>query len=433
MECLIVQRTDYSPATSPSLDQQSDALHKGLGRAVQWAMAGQMDEALLLEACLYDKRFDVTVNEYRGDWLWQIMQAVHREERFRAAIFEALNSLVEDDAAQLCQLGFHYAAKGDDAFRSRLYQIVEEKPFADLRWLGEEEIIRLDGKEGVLFAVRLRGRQLANRDWDWDDSVLMDASVERLGEEQVVQLLEAVDPPVKRFREAWLKTKSEADPQAHAAQMQQIPVSDIISAAESPSIEHPNFRGWGVWANEDDLQMVLERLLAAHEPRVVINYLKVFSRRAFPRIVPELISLSQHSDPEVRRWTFNALENNSHPLIRELAEHELKMGGPGGLALGLFVKNYQEGNEQQIFDLTELPDDRNQLHGLLMDIVKILEENPQADCTRLGLVAYALNPCGKCRYYAARLLRDRQVAPTWLIEESRFDSEPDTRKLFIEP
>jgi hypothetical protein len=68
-----------------------------------------------------------------------------------------------------------------------------------------------------------------------------------------------------------------------------------------------------------------------------------------------------------------------------------------------------------------------------MDATKILEENPQADCSQLGLAVYALTPCGNCRASAAKLLCNRKVAPPWLTEECRFDSEEDTRKLVTEP
>lgn len=431
--------TGFSPPTLPSLDQQRDALHKGLGRSMTWATTGHLDEATFLEACLHDWRFELSVEEYRGDWLWQIMQAAHKEDQFRAAIFEALNHLAEDDAAQLCQLGFHYAMAGDDAFRSRLYQIVEEKPLADVRHLGEEEIVRLDGDEAFLFAARLRGRQLENRDWDWDDSVLIDESVKRLGEDRVRISLEAEsDEATRRFREAWIRAKSDSEETknarpTHADKMKQIPVADIIAAAESPETPYPYLRGWGRWANENDLEMVFERLLSSHEPRIIANYLKVFSGREFPRIVPELVSLSQHNDLDVRRRAISALENSSHPLVRELAEDELKKGVPGGLALGLLVKNYQDGDEQRIMDLVALPDDAEEQHWLLKDATKILEENTKADCSQLGVAAYVLIPCSFCRHFAAKLLRDRQVAPPWLTEECRFDSEPDTRKLFIEP
>ena len=57
-----------------------------------------------------------------------------------------------------------------------------------------------------------------------------------------------------------------------------------------------------------------------------------------------------------------------------------------------------------------------------MDVIKVLENNPEADCSRLGVIAYASTPCENCRFHAARLLLDRHVAPGWLTEECRFDS-----------
>lgn len=432
---------DFSPTTSPTLEQQRDALRKGLGRAMIWAKNGHLDDVILLDACLHDWRFELSVEHHRGDWLWQIMQSAHVEDQFRVAVYDALNNLVEDDAVQLCQLGFHYAANGDEAFWKRLYNIVEEKPFAELRYLGEEDVIRLDGEDALRFAVKLRGSQLANRDWDWDDSVLMDDSIERLGEDRVRQSLElALDQDSKRFREAWIKVEADSEKRegsrprsAHADEMKQIPVADVINAAESPEAKFPYYRGWGRWAEDDVLNMVFERLLAAQEPKVIANYLKVFSGREFPRIVPDLISLSQHGDVEVRRRAISALENSSHSLVRHLAEDELEKGVPDGLALGLFIKNYQDGDEQRIMDLAAIPENTEQQHWLLNDATKILEENPQADCSHLGVAVYTLIPCSFCRHFAAKLLRDRQAAPAWLIEECRFDAEVNTQKLFLEP
>ena len=321
---------DYSPATSPSLDQQRDALHKGLGRAMTWAMAGRLDEATLLDACLHDWRFDRMVNEYRGDWLWQLMKAVHAEDRFRATLFEALNDLAEDDAAQLCQLGFHYATKGDGAFRSRLYKIVQDKPFTDMRYLGEEEIIRLDGGDAFLLALGIRGRQLENREWDWDDSALMDETIKQLGEEQVNDLIGATaDKAIKLFCDRWHQEKSnakqeEASGPTSLEKTRQMSAGEIISAVESTVKNRATIHIWGRHANEDDLETVFQFLLSAHDPKVVSNSLMVFSSREFPRIVPELVSLSQHNDIDIRRRAISALENSSHPLVRKVAEDELK-------------------------------------------------------------------------------------------------------------
>src|SRR2546430_30277 len=88
-------------------------------------------------------------------------------------------------AGQLCELAKHYAKQGDSAFLTRLYEIVERKPFIDSPWLGEEEIIELDGESALVFAIEVRGRGLANREWAWDDERLIEQAIERFGEDPV--------------------------------------------------------------------------------------------------------------------------------------------------------------------------------------------------------------------------------------------------------
>jgi hypothetical protein len=63
---------DFSPPINPTLDQQSDGLKKGLGRALKWATRGVLSTGALLEACLHDQRFDRQDEDNRGEWLWKI-------------------------------------------------------------------------------------------------------------------------------------------------------------------------------------------------------------------------------------------------------------------------------------------------------------------------------------------------------------------------
>jgi hypothetical protein len=425
---------DYSPPASPSLEPQRDALQKGLGRALQWALNGQLQEEPLLEACLRDQRFDVLVDDPRRDWLWRIIQAVGAKDRFRVPILHALYDLSDQSSAnQLCGLARCYAETGDETFRSRLYDLVEQKPFPQSPWLGEEEIIALDGEQAFLFAAGVRGRSLANRGWDWDDRNLIDLAVQRLSEAQVFNLLTASsDPAVRRFRESWHDEKERMantpQAEAHESRMKATPVDEIIRAANSES-NCAWFRGWGRYADEAALQGVLRHLQAAQEPKVITNLLKVFAARALPEFDSRLIELGQHLDEEVRRRALCALEQNTHPLIREFALVELLAGVQDGAAVGLFINNYRLGDEDRILEAMEVSADVCDLHWLLMDVTKVLEKNPEADCSRLGVIAYALTPCENCRYSATRLLYQRQAAPQWLQQECRYDSAKECREL----
>jgi hypothetical protein len=433
-----VKFDDYSPPTSPSLDHQRDALKKGLGRALQWALTGRLDAEALLEACLRDQRFDGQIEDPRGGWLWQMVRSVGATERFRVPILHALYDLADAGSeTQLCQIARRYAEAGDETFRARLYQIVEQKPVADSPWLGEAEILTLDGEQAFLFAARVRGRFLEGRGWEWDDGSLIDLAAERFGEEHVNRLLDASsDGAVSRFRESWRQEKQNKPEQhdhhhSHKERMAAISVQEIFRAAEGDS-KCFWFRGWGMHADHADLVAVLHRLWLVHEPGVIANLLRVFSAHALPEFDARLLKLCHHDD-EVRRRAFAALAQNTHQLVREFALTELRKGFGDGSVVALFINNFSQGDEHRILEVMELPDDECELHWLLMDVIKLLENHPEADCSRLGVISYASTPCENCRFYAARHLLNQHAAPGWLKEECQFDSGEDCRKLVSSP
>lgn len=426
---------DYEPSASPSLEQQRDALRKGLGRSRLWALAGRLDDEPLLEACLQDHRYDWQIDATRGDWLWEMIQAVGAADRFRVPILHALYELSGPDSAdQLCQLARCYGMLGDEAFRSRLYEIVEQKPFPGYSpCFGEEEIILLDGEPAFLFAAKMRGRSLSVPG-EWDDGTLGHFAIERFGEIRVNELLDgSSDPEIAFFRECWRRTELNWVEQrrkgSQDGRMAAISVAEIFREAEGES-QCYRLGVWGKHASEADLRIILQRLWTEQEPRIVAKLLRVFSRRALPNFDGRLIEMCKHSDEELRWTAFRALSQNTNPLIREFALNELESGLRDESLADVFIKNYRQGDERRILEALEIPADRDDLHGLLHAVIDVLDKNSQADCSQLGLVCYALTPCGNCRFRCARHLLKQQAVPQWLIEECRHDSSEECQRLF---
>ncbi|GAC1465969.1 MAG: hypothetical protein NVSMB9_06050 [Isosphaeraceae bacterium] len=433
-----MQLVDFSPPSSPSLIQQRDALRKGLGRAMQWARTRRLDDDMLLEACLRDLRYNTQVEESRGEWLWQMIRAVEAVDRFRIPILHALYELCDERSAnQLCKLACHYAAGGDSTFLKRLYEIVQRKPIVDSLWLGEDELIHLEGETGFLFAARVRGKSLPNRAWEWDDNLLVEHAIGRFGERRVNMLLEnTTDQALKTFRECLYRqketeTRRKPEP-SYREKMRAITVDDILAAAEANEVGFSLFRGWGMHAAAADFEIMLQHLWSAREPKVIANLLMVLAHRAAPRFDARLFELCRHGDTRVRRRAHLALEKIEHPLIREFALGELEKGVCDGPVIGLFARNYQSGDERGILEAIKLPKEDYELHSSLRNVIKVLEANPAADCSQLGVIAYASTPCELCRTDAARLLHQQHVAPGWLTEESRFDSHEENRELAAE-
>jgi hypothetical protein len=182
-------------------------------------------------------------------------------------------------------------------------------------------------------------------------------------------------------------------------------------------------------ADVADLGVVLRQLWKSADPHVISNLLKVFSNRPLPTFDARLIELCEHGDSEVRRCAFNALQNNEHALIRAFGLSQLEKGVCDGLVVGLFVRNFQRGDEQRILRGLELPDDDYERHLLLMNVIKVLNSNPDADGAQLGITVYASTPCGMCREDSVELLLRHHAAPEWLTEECRFDAVEGCREL----
>src|SRR5207249_1810995 len=121
-------------------------------------------------------------------------------------------------------------------------------------------------------------------------------AIKRLGEGQVIQLLDnSTDAAINRFQSVWrqeMNKKAGRQPVcSHAERVRAIPVNEIISTAEADGTGFGLFRGWGMHADPADLESVLQRLWSAHDPKVIANFLKVFSNRALPRFDARLIGL----------------------------------------------------------------------------------------------------------------------------------------------
>lgn len=400
---------------------------------MQWARSGRLADETLLDACLHDKRYDSQCEDNRGGWLWSLIVATGAVERFRAPILTSFRQAAEEpEVHQLCELAFRYAESGDSEFEDNLYEFVRQRRVSDCPWAGEEQLLALGGDTAFRFIVQIRGELLEDHEWDWDDGAIVDRAIEKLGKDRVVRLLDdSTDVATRRFADAWKQRQfpcAKHGRQSHVERMRAISDSDVLEAVYGADKCYW-LRGWGRHAGLGDLGTIVHVLRTASDPTIITKLLRVFCRRALPRFEPWLIELCRHDDEDVRRWALQALEMNSHPLVREFALSELHRGGANSHAVGLFTRNYVKGDEERLFELIELPEDDDLRHTMLFDLLDVLTENSEADCSQLAVIAYFQMPCEICRFKAVKLLVGQHVAPQWMIEECRHDSDTGCRAL----
>ena len=284
-----------------------------------------------------------------------------------------------------------------------------------------------------MFAAGIRGKRLQSNDEEWDDFGLIYDAVEAHSEEHVVRLLsESADSNVQFFFDAWQnsvarKLNQDQDRRmSYKDQMQSRSADDVIRASKES--DRPVWlRGWGQYADELSLTAVLNAVWDTNDPSEIGWLLQVFAQTPLPIFDRRLILLCEHEDFDVRRRAIKVLEENTHPEIRHFAL-ELLHGESAHLAVGLLIKNFASGDEIGIVDLLcKSKSAPEELHRTCLDVIKVLEKNADADGASLALLAYFMTPCQICRGSASDLLKKYGTAPSWLIEELRFDAETTYR------
>lgn len=423
---------DFSPPLHPTPDQQLDALQKGLGRAMQWAGSGVLSQEPLLNACLHAPEYGF---EYRGKWLWNIICSTNLVRRLRRPVLAALKAVErEEDAAQLCELGYRYACNGDEAFTKLLFDIFEQQRFPDNPLLGMSKLLLLREEEAVHFIARQRGRRLVTHDWNSYDDEFVECAIDCFEKSDALEiLLRSPEPDIHRFALAWqvrIKTPTDEETPRKGS----IPLFSLASASDAFKVPLKD-RGtdWWMWwwfdAKEDDLKILTEQLRSEQDAAVLVTILQAFWFLQNPPFEPRLIELCSHPDGNVRRWAIKAMAKFSNPIVRDFALQRIQDRALGKTVVTLFAKNFERGDEDRLLHQLELPVDINERVEMLNGLFTVLKENETADGARLGQIVYFHTPSENCRYSIAELLHQRQIAPTWLSEECCSDANPDCRKL----
>jgi hypothetical protein len=304
-------------------------------------------------------------------------------------------------------------------------------------WLGEEEVMRLDGDEGFLLALRRHAVDLQSREWEWFDGALVDNARKILGEQHVTDLLAAIcanEPIAGHFvelldRESKPPKDPEANRDAYRAELASVTVDDIIAAAESLEKTRARFRGWGRQAASGDLEAVLERMLRCQSSESLQRFLQVFAVRQLPHFDSRILDLCQHEDLQVRRRATTAAAINRNAEVRKFAINKLDDPEYQGAAIEMLVKNYERGDEQTVLDAIVLPEDDCDRHWMLLSLLKLIEDNSAAEYHGAAELIYEQTPCSRCRCWAVKLLAERDALPKQIWAECQFDVEPDTRAL----
>lgn len=425
-----------------------------MAHVLRYGAAG-LEEALL-HACAWCPVFDPQCEESRAGWIVDMVSRAALGERAVEAIEEARDrgapAAAFWDLDHRCSVQKELAERAVPGARDLLHSMLARQPdTADI--VGAEQIVELDGADGLMTVARRLGQWLAQ-----DSSFLVDGEPIHVFDERhgqgaglaVLARARAQDPDVARFLsrledatredEGRLKVPHRLAPDArqrYVERVQSITAADVIALVRAdPEDRCFWLNGWGRWADADARDLVFAALLEEVEPRRIARFLRVFSLCGPPRFDERLLGWVDVQEGDVSTRAVRVLAHVSDPRVRELAIRLLARTDTarGGVQLlrGSFLPGDHRLIEAALEERSGVPPERvdeTELHWLLMDVVELFEAHPSREAAPSVRFVYEHTPCANCRLKALEILASTESLTPWIVDEARLDASDEIREL----
>jgi len=417
------------------------AIINGLGRAVLWVRDHPWEPHTdaIQHVCLHNTAYDAQCEGSRAQYVYEIVRLTNNPARFAEIAAKALIEAREYwDIYQLFHLNRLFAQAGHAGARDALYDKFKQNDGVE-HFVGADELIELDGFNGLLFVLdRIGGWAEMHPDY-WEDGSLLRAAQERLGPEVTSTLQKAAEakPGIRRY----LKLVEEAA-QRKESQRYQKSSSDfhkLVSFTYSEMRDkilsaHGDIplgwlHSWGKRASEDSIRFAAAALLDEPDEKMLLAYLRIFNLRAFPLKHERLIELATSQNSDVATASRRALRHVQSDLVRKLALDLIRAGGTDSDAIRLLVKNYGADDHILIESALDRQANENDFHWTAHRAVDVFRANPQAPALAPLLKIYEKCRCSLCRNGAVKIMVERRIIPPPILEECLHDSNEDIRQI----
>lgn len=419
------------------------ALRDGRGAALQHVLAHGLDgiEDLVLRACLEDQSYDPQCESDRGAWLYLMVKEAPTPAFFSKAVIAALHGPADDCyLIQVCELASLMGQNGDNEVAQALRACAWRQPGPITR---PHAIVALDGMPALLEVARRLGRAiLANPDeWvDWlqditePGDVCSDALAElrrhAVDDKDIAAYVDVEQRRIDNSRHAASLSGAQtlARQEAHRKEMLlEYPVERILAAASACATESKRqFRIFGRWASDADLERILDRLDVENDADVCLRLLWVFGKATLPRMHARVWGFAHGSRADLRAAALTALASLKDPRVGELGRQRLQdatFSADDDAEIELFTRNLEPGDEHLIAAALErLAPDDEQAHRLGNSVLHVCESNAGPALAVLAIWIYRTNPCTICRKKAVDLLVGWASLPDAIADEWRYDA-----------
>lgn len=411
----------------------------GTGRAYLLARANPKVDfsAFIIRGALKNFAYDGQAESNRAHYLYGLYALSTQQARIRRAVLAGLAKEQDDtwSLTQLFALALRFAQDGDAAARRALYRRFLTRPIRGSDWAGAQELMQLDGLDGLTYIARKFGRKLAKNPRDWQDDHLIQSFQEKhpdIDAWEALRLLAEQDADVRRYLQAIAATLAK---QAARQRPASIGEPDLMEMLGKPRKVNRSFLRSSLrrrTIEHSELARIANRLLTEKSKDVQENLLHLFACVKFPLDYQVILAFARQKPTGENRIVEFALEALTHfnaPEIRAFALQKLLSTTRPAQYTDILLSNYQAGDAALLTALVGRIHQEHRIEQLACSYTEIYQANKTPECAAPLLALYQKMTCGIHRNMVIELLIENNVLPDWLNEELPFDSYAKTRLL----
>ena len=424
------------------------ALAKGQGRALMHVRQYGLEDVkdLVLEACLLNQVWDQQIESGRGDWLFQMFGDSVYYEEFSTAILKALHTETDYRSLnQLCYLVYLLAVKDKKvaypSLKEFVYHSIQSASNNSDRALGVEELLALEGPDGIVGIAELFGQYLIDDSefFAFDDIVYFEnfsIFISKLEENSHrSKAIERFTEYVKlRYQER--STKKVDDQNTRKNRQREnfrslYSLKSILQDAEN-GVDVFRYVQFGKYATEDEIKIIHKKILETTDDRTRAYLLRIFRNTKLPSIEPIFFDWVHSDNSDLRSAMVRALSRITTDQIHKFAIEEIKSRESNRMkdyeAISLFENNYQQGDEKEIkMFLDSFDPGREETHEAGFALLELARINEIPELFDLVNWVYENTPCGCCRAKAVEWLVKMDMLPVSIKHECQFDANEAVR------
>ncbi|UIR54899.1 hypothetical protein LZQ00_11480 [Sphingobacterium sp. SRCM116780] len=388
----------------------------------------------IIQGALNNYAYHGQVEGDRAQYIYDLIVISNQKEKIRKAVLNGLATETEDtwNLTHLFAITKLFSEQDDVEAKQAIYNRFLQNPIASSDWAGYDEILQLDGFDGLLFIAKKFGKLLEQNPDDWqDDSIIRQFQEENPNIKVQEDLLKAskTDKYIRIYLDS-VKENQEIRKKYKPKTIQYHNIVDEVINSKPYMTARRRKK-----LTKEEVNEIAKQLTIETDNTKIAKLLNIFIFHKFPydsTLILKFAQQKQSFNYKIVQYATEALQHLESDNIRTFALEQINNSKNPIDYLQILISNYRVGDHKMLTDIAKKTRSGFKIEQLAIIFSDIFKANKTKACKEPIEVLYSKMNCAIHRKELIEILIENSALSKKIIQEIQFDSYLETRQLHEE-